>query len=1073
VSSQPPPPENLVGTTVDKCRILAKLGVGGMGSVWLAEHFGLNRKVAVKILPSEMGRDPEYVARFMREATTAGKLEHPNIVQVYDVGYSDHRHYIVMQFVDGESLSTVVEHLGAMEPQDAARTAAGILRGLHHAHQQGIVHRDVKPDNVLIAQGDQPKLLDFGLAIETESALQITKDGMVVGTPFYLSPEQAKGKKATPLSDQYSVGVTLYYLLTGKRPFTAATALAVLNQQIHETPVPPIKHRPAIPQALNNIVLKMMSKRPEERYADCEAAAADLDAFIGGRKVVAPTVRRVIRLSELTKPQKILAASVAGGVLLLLLLLLAFSGGDEAPAAAGTASTSTPTPVPAAPTADPALLAILAEEERLRADYAAWPKILQSYDDYLAATTDEKLTEKGKAARDKFFDLVNKTAQEEFDRALREADPVLRLRAMDDYPKVLKALTTIDGRLREERPKVLEEIEIRFGESEAKLDQALEDGRFGEAGKLIDDLLRSADGVKRAADDVRRTRLVKLQADLPKREREFEDQVLRKLTAEFAKVHDAAEKALQKRLVPEGFGAVAGWLSGISQEAQRSRVRVPTGANYDALLGLFTGGRPDLLRLGTIRGSLVLAFGKAQDTLPFRVLSDLQDALDLEYLNRAAGQSLELLVQDKKSPLMRFETYGGEGRVVSSALLWEFAPKSGPSKQIKLADLHPADLLMLAARAENLTVEQVRSGNELLCRAAGTAYLHSTVPERWAKAFDWFRRAGELGAPGLEFRLEGFRERGYKEVRERVVRAQAAARAKRYAEARKLLDEVSGPWSHDGPLKLEIDRALANVLAAELRELVGAKDWARALKVVRLLRESHEGHYDAESLYPLFARVLRESGFWAPLSISPAAPHWTWAGTAEGPLPPLRGRRRPRGRPQGPARRLGLQRRSPDRRPVEALPGGLHVRPGPRREPAPDAGDPEPRRGGPLRGDREGRGPRRLPAAGAARDVVPLGGPLGDRRRRRPRLPGRPQTGDPPPPGRHDGPQLLAHDEERGLLPHPRAAPAEVTRVKWGIRNRECGRGGSSQPSASPSRPRPTGFPPANPTASQAHLTRW
>jgi hypothetical protein len=189
---------------------------------------------------------------------------------------------------------------------------------------------------------------------------------------------------------------------------------------------------------------------------------------------------------------------------------------------------------------------------------------------------------------------------------------------------------------------------------------------------------------------------------------------------------------------------------------------------------------------------------------------------------------------------------------------------------------------MLAAKAENLTVEQVRSGNELLCRAAGAAYLHSAAPERWAKAFDWFRRAGELGAPGLEFRLEGYRERGYKEVRERVVKAQAAARAKRYAEARKLLDEVSGPWSHDGPLRLEIDRALADVLAAELRELAGAKDWGRALKVQRLLRGSHEGHYDAESLHPLFARVLRESGFWAPLSISPSAPHWTWTGKAEG-----------------------------------------------------------------------------------------------------------------------------------------------------------------------------------------------
>ena len=260
------PQESLVGKTIDKCCILGKLGTGGMGSVYLAEHFGLNRKVALKILPGDMSRDPEYVARFMREATTAGRLEHPNIVQIHDVGYADSHHFIVMQFVDGESLSTVVDNLGALEPRDAAKVASGILRGLHHAHEQGVVHRDIKPDNVLIAKGDQPKLLDFGLAIETEASLHITKDGMVVGTPYYLSPEQARGHAATPQSDVYATGVTLYYLLTGKRPFTGATALAVLNKHINDAPVQPMTHRPDIPRAVNDIVLKMMAKKTEDRY---------------------------------------------------------------------------------------------------------------------------------------------------------------------------------------------------------------------------------------------------------------------------------------------------------------------------------------------------------------------------------------------------------------------------------------------------------------------------------------------------------------------------------------------------------------------------------------------------------------------------------------------------------------------------------------------------------------------------------------------------------------------------------------------------------------------------------------
>src|ERR1051325_11152396 len=293
--------DQLTGKTFEKCRILAKLGTGGMGSVWLAEHFGLGRKVAVKILPPEMGRDPEYVARFMREATTAGRMEHPNIVQIHDVGYAEGRHFIVMQYVDGESLSTVVEHLGAMEPKDAARIASGILRGLQHAPQEGVVHRDVKPDNVLITKGDEPKLLDFGLAIETETALQITKDGMVVGTPYYLAPEQARGQKATPLCDVYAAGCTLYYLLTGKRPFVGATALAVLNQHLHEPPVPPIKHKADIPKPLNDIVLKMMAKKPTDRYQSAAAAANDLEAFLKGKEIQVKVPRQLpLGLDRLT-----------------------------------------------------------------------------------------------------------------------------------------------------------------------------------------------------------------------------------------------------------------------------------------------------------------------------------------------------------------------------------------------------------------------------------------------------------------------------------------------------------------------------------------------------------------------------------------------------------------------------------------------------------------------------------------------------------------------------------------------------------------------------------------------------
>ncbi len=873
--STPPPPENLTGKTFDKCRILAKLGTGGMGSVWLAEHFGLNKKVALKILPSDMGTDPEYVARFMREATTAGRLEHPNIVQVYDVGYSEQRHYIMMQYVDGESLSTVVEHLGAMEPRDAAKIAVGILRGLHHAHEQGVVHRDVKPDNILITQGDQPKLLDFGLAIETETALQITKDGMVVGTPFYLSPEQAKGRKATPFSDQYSTGVTLYYLLTGKRPFNGATALAVLNQQIHEVPVQPVKLRPSIPKELNDITLKLMSKRPEDRYASAAAAADDLEAFLGGRRIQARTVRRRVSLQDLTRKQKILAGASAGGALLLLFILIAALSGGSQPPPAPPSSDTPLVAAPAGPSADDELLKITTWESENIGDYAAYPAILSKYDDYIRSTTHAKSVEKAEAARDRFLALITQKAQAEFDRILREPDPVLRLRALDGYPRILKTLTTIDARIREERPRILEDIERRFAENEQKLDLDLAEGRFAAVPALIDDLLRSAEGV-------RRTRLEKIRGGLERTERDFEDQILRKLSGAFAKVHEGFEAALIQRENAKAYTGVTGFLRDTTGEAERSRTRISTGANYEALLALV----PDYTlldgRLGTARGSLIGAFTRVQENLAFRILADLQDALDVEFLVRTAGQGLRSAAEDPKSPPFAFTTYKSEGRVSIGRAGLEFSPKSGAPREIKIKNLHPADLVFFAARAEGLTPQKVFETNDLLSRAAGTAYLYSAVPERWAEAFRWFRRAGELGVPGLEFRLDTFRERGYREVRDRVVKAQAAAREKKFDVARRLLDEVAGPWSHDPPLRQEIDRALAGVLSGELRELAGRREWKRGRDVARLLRDRHKGLYDAESVHPLYATVLWKLEDWTTKTSSLKDPHWQWEGRATG-----------------------------------------------------------------------------------------------------------------------------------------------------------------------------------------------
>ena len=789
--------DSLTGKTFEKCRIIAKLGTGGMGSVWLAEHFGLGRKVAVKILPPEMGRDPEYVARFMREATTAGRMEHPNIVQIHDVGYAEGRHFIVMQYVDGESLSTVVENLGAMEPRDAAKIAAGMLRGLQHAHEEGVVHRDVKPDNVLIAKGDEPKLLDFGLAIETETALQITKDGMVVGTPYYLAPEQARGQKATPLCDVYAAGVTLYYLLTGKRPFVGATALAVLNKHIHEPPVPPMKHNPVIPKPLNDIVLKMMAKKPADRYQSAGAAAADLESFLKGKPLdiripVQLPFKLPFDLPALTRRQWVLAAGAAGGSLLLLLLLLiaALGGGKPKP----------PSPAPVVRTAAPApesgdsvrLLECLKLEKENRDDFASYSKIFDAYDNFIASTTTAAFVEKGRDAKKAFHDYIEQRAQEEFTKAMQEADPYRRLKSCDEFPKPLRDLSSIDKRLREERPLLVEQVERKTIEDEKKFEAAMTAGRYSEARQMLENLLRMAEGP-------RRLRLEGLKESLPRREAEDEDAVLKRLTQDFAPIHDRFEQSLIKRENAAAYTQVARFLHDLADERERSRARVSQGVNYEALLIIVPDAVLPDSKLGQVRTSLASAFTRAQDSMPYQILADLQDALDVEFLLRSAKAGMDALLNSKKE--VRLVTFNATGAVTFGSTGFMFSPRGAASKPLILRQVHPQDLIQLAAAAEGSTIETVFAGNDQLTRAAGAAYLYSLVPERWAEAVKWFRRAGELGVPGLDFRIAALQEHGYREVRDRIEQSKKELELKNFAGAKAPLVAIQEAWAHDPVLE--------------------------------------------------------------------------------------------------------------------------------------------------------------------------------------------------------------------------------------------------------------------------------
>jgi hypothetical protein len=260
----------------DRYDVVRPLGSGGMGEVFLARDRVLGRDVALKVLRKQFAGDEEFAERFKREAMSAASLSHSNIVQVYDRGETEEgSSYIAMEYVPGGTLKEKITGEGPLVAADAAALGAQVAEALGAAHERGLVHRDIKPQNVLLTATGRAKVADFGIARAGSSAT-ISRTGSVMGTAGYMSPEQALGKPATPKSDLYSLGVVLYEALTGELPFTADNPIAVSMKHVNEPLRPPIELDPSIPDGMNALVTKLLEKDPEDRYADAEELANDL-----------------------------------------------------------------------------------------------------------------------------------------------------------------------------------------------------------------------------------------------------------------------------------------------------------------------------------------------------------------------------------------------------------------------------------------------------------------------------------------------------------------------------------------------------------------------------------------------------------------------------------------------------------------------------------------------------------------------------------------------------------------------------------------------------------------------------
>ncbi|HEY4578359.1 MAG TPA: Stk1 family PASTA domain-containing Ser/Thr kinase, partial [Savagea sp.] len=271
----------------ERYELLQVIGEGGMSRVYLAKDIILDREVAIKILHYDFAHEDDLKKRFQREALSATSLTHPNIVDIYDVGEDGELHYLVMEYINGQTLKTYIQQKGRLTADEAVPIMKQLVSAISHAHHSGIIHRDIKPQNILMDAEGEVKITDFGIAMAL-NATAYTKTNSIIGTVHYLSPEQARGGIASKRSDLYSLGIVFYELLTGELPFAAESAVAIALKHLQEE-IPSVRARfPDIPQSVENVILKSTAKNSNDRYLSADDMYEDLSTVLDASRLNEP-----------------------------------------------------------------------------------------------------------------------------------------------------------------------------------------------------------------------------------------------------------------------------------------------------------------------------------------------------------------------------------------------------------------------------------------------------------------------------------------------------------------------------------------------------------------------------------------------------------------------------------------------------------------------------------------------------------------------------------------------------------------------------------------------------------------